>query len=86
VPTWQVRVKFTVTCYLKHFKSSVRFQAIWKMGAEGGLGELRHDERSIASVTTDAITAKIVFTAQICMRIKAYTDNIEERLKIGCIT
>jgi len=66
--------------------SSVQFQAIWKTDAEGGLRELRHDEKSIASLITDAATANVVFTAQICMRIKDYTDNKAERLKIGCIT
>jgi hypothetical protein len=55
------------------------------MDAEGGLRELRHDEKSTASLITDATTAKVVFTAQICMRIKDYTDN-NGRLKIGCIT
>jgi hypothetical protein len=67
--------------------SSVQFQAIWKIDAEGGLRELRHDEQNIASLITDTTTAaKVVLTAQICLHIKDYTDNKEERLKIGCIT
>jgi len=65
--------------------SSVEFQAIWKMDAEVGVRELRHGEKSIESLITDATTAKVVFMAQICIRIKDYTDN-KERLKIGCIT
>jgi len=66
--------------------SSVQFQTIWKTDAEGGLRELRHGERSTTSLITDATTAKVVFTAQMCTRIKGYIDNKEERLKIGCIT
>jgi hypothetical protein len=65
--------------------SSVEFQAIWKMDAKVGLRELQHGEKSIASLITDATTAKVVFMAQICMHIKDYTHN-KERLKIGCIT
>jgi len=51
-----------------------------------GLRKLRHDEKSNASLITDATTAKVVFTALICTCIKDYTDNKKERLKIGCIT
>jgi hypothetical protein len=65
--------------------SGVEFQAIWKMDAKVGLRELQQGEKNIASLITDATTAKVVFMAQICMRIKYYTDN-KERLKIGCIT
>jgi hypothetical protein len=54
-------------------------------GSRRGFGEIRHDEKSNASVITDATTAKVVFTAQTCMRIKVYTDNKEERPKLGCI-
>jgi hypothetical protein len=49
------------------------------------LRELTHDEKNIASLITDVTTAKVVFTAQICVCIKAYEENKGERLQIDCI-
>ena len=59
---------------------------MWKTDADRRLRELRHGEKSTASLITDVTTAKLVFTAQICMHIKDYTDNKKERIKIGRIT
>lgn len=80
-------MKFTVTCYLKDLYVQCEVSGDMENGRRRWvrLRELTHDEKNIASLITDVTTAKVVFTAQICVCIKAYEENKGERLQIDCI-